>query len=210
MSIAQWTVDNTGPVAESLSTVSPLEGTSSLDWVNSGGELIVRGLTSGADISTGKIRSLLKITATAGTGVHYLGLFGMMQTSILNTSNAYWAGVSWTATAGTLTSTGLISKAALNTPPPSGVLDSGALGINITVGLLFALELKWQLDPDSGQVVLTLSAGTSADFSDLASKVVTTDASSPYASGVSAGPGLYAPGGSTVTVKVDKTQIFRV
>lgn len=213
MSIAQWTVSNETGASESLSTSSPLEGSSSLYWDSStmsGNGAMLRGLTSGADITTGKIRSLFKIATFGGAAAKHLGLFGMMQSSIAYGSNAYSAYLNSSATGDPFATTVYLGKGSLG----SATVLSGptALGFTVNAGTLFALELKWQLDSDSGQVVLTVSAGVSSDFSDLSSVIVYTDASTPYSSGVSAGPFWWVADGSgaTMTARVDKTQIFRV
>lgn len=207
MSLSQWTVSHSsGSATHSLSASSPLEGTSSLVISSSGAATrTIAGLTSGAAVTTGKIRTLFNISDATSNG---FGVFGMMQSSIAHGSSAYWAALNFTSTTLVRLKKGVADDLAASI----GDLATATHGFSggYQAATTYALQLQWQRDSDSGFVLLTVSIGVATDFSDLAVKITHTDNSSPYSSGLSAGVGYESENSSARNVKVDMTQIFRV
>jgi hypothetical protein len=184
-----------------------MEGGYSLQLYLSGANATVLGLTTGANVTTGKIRGLCKLTSLGDSAnvARAVGFFGMMQSSILYSANAYWIQARGTAAANPfLTTVGLVK---------GGVNDAFITGTTATQNrnkdAIFTLQLLWQRDSSTGHVLLTASSGAATDFSDLAVFATYTDASSPYSTGVSAGVMVSCGGGDQYFMH-DITQIFRV
>lgn len=200
MSFSQWTISAGGAGSGSLETGSnKIAGNSSLVLDSDSGQSIVAALTSGAAVTTGTVRTMLKRPSAFEANA---GVFGMMQTSISSTSNSYLVRADGT-------NIGLYKGTFL----AGATLALVAHGLTLTgTNKVVALQLKWQRDPDSGFVVLNaaiagpIASPATYDYSTLSTKITYTDNSSPYSSGVSAG--VFAR--DNVTWYFEDTQIFRV
>jgi hypothetical protein len=184
-----------------------MEGGYSLRIQTAGAGQHILGLTTGATITTGKVRSLVKLSSLGDSAsvARALGVFGMMQSSLAYGSNAYWAQIRGTATSNPfLTQVGLV-KGGIDASFLSGTTATK----NANKDAVVCIELLWQKDTGTGQILLTGSVGNATDFSDLAVFGTYTDNSSPYSAGVSAGI-MASSGGGDQYFLHDITQIFRV
>ena len=217
---ADWTRKTTeaadalpGYFTEAKSTSGPLEGGSSLLWnaTNiSSAFTIMRYLTSGADVTTGKIRTIVKLIPSSGAD-RCFGLCAMIQ-SAAATANAYWLYAYSNGSSGTLSTTVALGKGGPITASGGSITSLASAAFSIVYDQIFALELKWQRDAAGGGVVLTMSGGHNDDFSDLAPLASPyTDAASFYSTTISAGYALAITGGGfqSLTTKIDRTVIAR-
>lgn len=223
MTLSQWTGSSTGTiVTESLNTSGPIEGTSSIYWdmINSG-TTIIRAFTTGANVTTGKIRTCFKLVqggflgAADNTRPFRYGVFGMIQSSLAYSSNAYQFLICDDGnTAAPYPASRLLYKGAIGDPTIGSGIPSNALSYSqgsISTSTI-TMELKWQRDSSAAQELLTASLGSATDFSDLASLLQYTDGS-PYSSGLSAGICAKLNNGGAgyqLTTKFDITQLFKV
>lgn len=206
MSFSQFTTVTPGTTSSQLDSVTFIEGTSSLRHRMQSADAVVTGLTSGAAVTTGRIRCLVRSAGSFAS----VGLFGMMQTSIAETSNAYWVSIN---PASSTTTIRLQKGRAVDLDQAAGggtVLTSGALGFTYAVSTDYALQLVFQRDEDTGQIRLEAWSGTATDFSNLTLRLEYDDASSPYSSGVSMGCGTDSVSSTLKEVWFDKMQMFRV
>lgn len=208
MSLNQFTISSAGSTSAQLDSVTVIDGTSSLRMRAQSADAIVAGLTTGAAITTGRIRSIAR---SGGASLASIGLFGMMQSSIDLLSNAYWVSVN---PASDTTIIRLMKGAAHNLDQAAGganVLASGALGFTWSTGNNYALQLKFQQDNATGQVRLEAWSGTATDYSNLALRLVYDDGVSPLGpSGVSMGVGIDSVSSTLKDVWFDKTKFYGV
>lgn len=203
MSLSQWTFDGGG--SHALNTSSPIEGVSHLRLVADTNSSKRAWLTSGADLTTGKIRSLIRIPAVGSfASVANLGLFGMRANVTTGDQASYWGYFGGAISGYPYTPTVAISKGGF----PGQTLLASVAGPTFTNATTWkALELEWQRDADSGFVLLTVRTGSLTDYSDLTTVLTYTDNSAPYS--VAATAGLTARRNDGITVDFDKTDIYR-
>lgn len=207
MSISQWTIAGSNS-SHSLDISTVIVGASSLRFQSTGSGTRIAGLTTGANITTGKVRTILQWD---GTGERLQGVFCMMQSTINHSNSAYLA----------ILKHGL-STVYLNQGDPqtrftqtnnvggAGILSSAGLEFTTTTNTNYVLEMKWQRDQDSGFIFITISAGTGTNFANLSPKLVFTHTSGQFSTGVSAGVVAGQQDGGTKNTFFDSTRVFGV
>lgn len=226
MSFAQWThvaLQASGAIsAEEITGPLKIRGNSSLAYATPPvpGAVtqprIVSGWTAGVTSNNGLIQTLFRLKQTASsTG----GLvFAQMQGSISPDSECYflaWNGTSLVMARGNLTE---FSGGAGSLPGGSNVLLGSFSTSPVTAndGDVYALELKWQYDVESGGLIIIggydgpIADPTTYDYETI-NKVITVTDAIPLLDGVTAGLGWSLAGGfggADVMTAYDHTEIF--
>ena len=202
----KFTSGTSGTAALVTTSPAPLEGVSSLrlrdDGLAPGNAKVGMALTSGANVATGEIRSLVH----PGADNTDLGLFCMMQGSISTTSQAYWVVPVFGSAEIAIRKCDIAGINGTN----NNLANNASIGFTLTNNADYGLQLKWQQDADSGFMLLSASIGQASDFSDLVKVVEFTVVVSPFVAGVSAGVGLRGTTqGFARSAFFDKTRIRR-
>ena len=195
MPITDWTTVSDGTAGRTrtmtLDTTSPAQGTKCMTYQQSIDSGASGPQTSLACYSTititnrnGWVRTMMRPNQPNGNnhGMH-LGVFCLLQTSIAVTNNCYMADVDYN---GNLR---LLKGTLTGTPTTIG---TGA-GPAMTQNSWYAISLEWSTNPLTNDVYLLVATDgpittpSSYTYSTLTYRISTTDSTSPYGAGVSAG-----------------------
>lgn len=214
MSWTDWTRSDERPSAVAILTTSGLiAGTTSLSlraidfnaWFAPGMKQPIMAVTSGANTTTGKIRTLFRPTSIVGTTIDMI-LFGFSQNST-GTGSSYQCWFSNNGSGGTDITRIRFTK--------DTTIRATTNITAIPLNTVFAAEFEWQQDQNStSQVLLTARLGSQTDFSDLGDIVTTkylvTD--NTWTSALTAGVTVrceFGQGGHSAECRVDNTKMSK-
>ena len=198
MSFSDWTAVVSGTATATWEAITPIQGSHSYsvnESANSSSTFCV-GYRVGISANCGKFRVLNKQT---NVGLGNWGVFANIQTALALGNSAY--GAFYNPGSGLVA----IYKGSITNMIGGSVTGQVATsswgGTQQTLNSVYAMEIHWQQDPISGNIILDMSldgpiaSPNTYDYSTLVTMVSYTDNSAVYSSGITSG--FYGSNGGT-------------